>query len=244
VALAVGIAAGGGGGYAVFASSNQAGTAILLIPSAIFLLIEIQGTSLIRFSSGSNTVELERRRRTVERAVKEIAREEPERAAGILEGAQLAFPSLTGISSSAQLSLLAAQYELQVSDAIASLGYTVSGAPSLRSDIDLLVEDNEGRSLGVNVKYRRINNGRHRRWLQKDFLLSDRVNALLIVTNVTLNENAAAWAAQVSEDTPTKFITWRDEMDNQLLHNSLSELFSAQSIPSKLVIAGTSEQAT
>jgi hypothetical protein len=79
-ALVIGIATGGGGAYAVFASSNQAGTAILLILSAIFLLIGIQGTSLIRFSTGSNTVELERRRRTVERAVKEIAREEPERA--------------------------------------------------------------------------------------------------------------------------------------------------------------------
>lgn len=52
IALAVGIAAGGGGGYAVFVSSNQAGTAILLVLSAIFLLIGVQGTSLIRFSAG------------------------------------------------------------------------------------------------------------------------------------------------------------------------------------------------
>jgi hypothetical protein len=56
------------------------------------LLIGIQGTPLIRFSTGSNTVELERRRRTLEQKVKEVAREDPDRAAAIIEGAELALP--------------------------------------------------------------------------------------------------------------------------------------------------------
>jgi hypothetical protein len=99
-------------------STNQAGTAILLILSAIFLLIGIQGTSLIRFSTGSNTVELERRRRTVDHAVKEIAKDEPERAAGIIEGAGLALPPLSPISVSAEMAVMAARYELGVSTAI------------------------------------------------------------------------------------------------------------------------------
>src|SRR6516162_7951910 len=52
-----------GGGYAVFEKSNQAGTAMLLILAAIFLLIGVQGTPLIKFGSSSGSVELERRRR-------------------------------------------------------------------------------------------------------------------------------------------------------------------------------------
>lgn len=48
---------------------------MLLVLSAIFLLIGIQGTSLIRFSTGSNTFELERRERSVEQAAAEVARD-------------------------------------------------------------------------------------------------------------------------------------------------------------------------
>ena len=67
---------------------------MLLVLVAIFLLIGIQGTSLIRFAAGSNTFEMERRRRRVVEAAKEIAKEEPERTAGILQGAALALPTL------------------------------------------------------------------------------------------------------------------------------------------------------
>jgi hypothetical protein len=52
-ALIVGAVCGGAGGYVVFEKSNQAGTAILLILAAIFLLIGVQGTPLIRFGSSS-----------------------------------------------------------------------------------------------------------------------------------------------------------------------------------------------
>ena len=48
-ALAIGAICGGAGGYAAFEKSNQAGTAMLLILAAIFLLIGIQGTPLIKF---------------------------------------------------------------------------------------------------------------------------------------------------------------------------------------------------
>ena len=120
-AVAVGVAAGGGGGYAVFASSNQAGTAILLILSAIFLLIGIQGTSLVRFNTGTNTVELERRKR-VERALKEATQEpDLERAEGIVEGIAIAQPSQPYLpEAKAEL------YRRRLHAAIIELGYQVA----------------------------------------------------------------------------------------------------------------------
>jgi putative peptidoglycan lipid II flippase len=48
IAVSVGVIAGGTGGYAVFASSNQAGTVVLLLISLIFLLVGVEGTPLLR----------------------------------------------------------------------------------------------------------------------------------------------------------------------------------------------------
>jgi putative peptidoglycan lipid II flippase len=47
-AVAIGLVAGGTGGYAVFASGNQAGTVLLLVISLVFLLIGVEGTPLLR----------------------------------------------------------------------------------------------------------------------------------------------------------------------------------------------------
>ena len=59
--IIVGTVAGGAGGYVAFERSNQLGSAALLIIGAVFLVIGIQGTRLMRFTSGSNIVELEQR---------------------------------------------------------------------------------------------------------------------------------------------------------------------------------------
>ena len=48
VAFAIGILAGGSGGYAVFESSNQAGTVVLLLISLLFLAMGVEGTPLLR----------------------------------------------------------------------------------------------------------------------------------------------------------------------------------------------------
>ena len=95
-ALIVGGVCGGAGGYAVFEKSNQAGTAMLLILAAIFLLIGVQGTPLIRFGSNSGSVELERRRRRkVQQALAQASEESStEKAEGIVEGVKLVAPDL------------------------------------------------------------------------------------------------------------------------------------------------------
>ena len=56
-ALCIGTAAGGAGGYAVFASSNQAGTVVLLLISLVFLLVGVEGAPLLRVRAGVATAE-------------------------------------------------------------------------------------------------------------------------------------------------------------------------------------------
>jgi len=61
-ALGIGAAAGVAGGYAVFATSNQAGTIGLLLISLVFLLAGVEGTPLVRVR-GRLSGELPRHRR-------------------------------------------------------------------------------------------------------------------------------------------------------------------------------------
>ncbi|MGH3301107.1 MAG: murein biosynthesis integral membrane protein MurJ [Streptosporangiaceae bacterium] len=51
VAFGIGVIAGGAGGYAVFASSNQAGTVLLLLIALVFLLVGVEGTPLLRLAA-------------------------------------------------------------------------------------------------------------------------------------------------------------------------------------------------
>lgn len=227
MALGVGIAAGGGGGYAVFASTNQAGTAILLILSAIFLLIGIQGTSLIRFSTGSNTVELERRGRKVVQAAEEIAEEEPERAAGMIEGAQLAIPGLSTLTSHAQASLIAALYEQSVKNAIAKLGFTTSNARAY-SDIDMVVTDDLGRTVDVAVKYSKGRNF-SRSWVYSVLRQRESNIPLLIVTNSPMRPDTVSSLEEFRQAAPVRLVSWEDGSDIQTLRDALAELFNSVS---------------
>jgi hypothetical protein len=230
-ALAVGVAAGGGGGYAVFASTNQAGTAILLILSAIFLLIGIQGTSLIRFSTGSNTVELERRRRIVEQAVKEAAKDDVERAEGIIEGAGLAIPSLQDFPF-AEETLYVRRLELAISE----LGYRTSSTSYVDRGADITVRNGSGDTqLEVEVKYRKQSPLSPR--IVRDVLhqysdlrrYSNPHLPLLIVTNVGFSTVATAYARDAEQEfkLPIRLIQWRDSADNNALGAALAELFSS-----------------
>jgi hypothetical protein len=214
-ALAVGIASGGGGGYAVFASANQAGTAILLILAAIFILIGIQGTSLIRFSTGSNTVELERRRHKVEQAVAAAAKEDPQRAAGIIEGAGLALPVLGDFASTQAL-----LFERRLELAILELGYKTSH-PALDSDIDLTVTDRTQHAVNIIAKYRNSSpmSSHPLRDIIKRHTRS--IVPLLIVINVETFQIVHEVASEAGY--PVKVITWRDTADNYTLGTALSE---------------------
>lgn len=222
VALTVGVAAGGGGGYAVFASSNQAGTAILLALSAIFLLIGIRGTSLIRFSTGSNTFELERRKRGVEKAVAEVAKEDPDRAAGIIEGAEIALPTLGSFSASEAL-----VYEERVAAALNGLGYLVSSLarPDISPDFMVMKRDAIDRVVHVEVKYRRSARLESRTVAEILARAYSQHAAVLIVTNADFTRQAAAIAAEgAGRELPSRIVRWRDDSDTDALQQALTEL--------------------
>ncbi|HEX2321865.1 MAG TPA: lipid II flippase MurJ [Streptosporangiaceae bacterium] len=59
-AICIGLAAGIAGGIAVFTTSNQAGTAFLLLISLIFLVMGVEGTALVR-GFGADALRLRRR---------------------------------------------------------------------------------------------------------------------------------------------------------------------------------------
>jgi hypothetical protein len=105
IATVLGLTLGDFGVWAVFKTSNQAGSAILLIISAAFLLIGIQGTPLIKIGGSTANLELERRRRRWEQTIKEAKSEpNPEVAQGMIEAAAIMEPELT-LSPRSQSSL-------------------------------------------------------------------------------------------------------------------------------------------
>src|SRR5215467_13552202 len=94
VAIIIGAAFAGVAIFALFNSANQAGTAALLLVAAAFLLIGVQGTALVRFGSGSTSVELDRRAVAAVQRADEVAAQDPQLAMGILEGAAIIEPRI------------------------------------------------------------------------------------------------------------------------------------------------------
>jgi putative peptidoglycan lipid II flippase len=87
-AIGIGLLAGCTGGYAVFATSNQAGTFMLLLISLVFLLLGLAGSPLMRLvrkGTGNDVA------RHGHRAMEET---HPEQFAGLMEGTGTAEPSL------------------------------------------------------------------------------------------------------------------------------------------------------
>lgn len=221
VAVCVGIASGGAGAYAVFASSNQAGTAVLLVASVVFLLIGIQGTPLIHFASGSNSVELERRRR-VQRALKRADEEDNlDKAAGIVEGAAIAEPHLVPMG---------ALYEHRLAGAIADLGYRVA-RETRHLDFDFLVQDDKNRRVFVEAKYYREGASKVYNTFVAHLLMKigppDNRNLYgrraLLVSNAPLSKISEELIERDSN--VISFVIWRDERDNDDLSEALVRTF-------------------
>jgi putative peptidoglycan lipid II flippase len=87
-AIGIGVLTGCAGGYAVFATSNQAGTFMLLLISLVFLLLGLAGTPLMRLSRRVTRTEQARHgRRAVEDQI-------PEQSARLMEDIGVVEPSL------------------------------------------------------------------------------------------------------------------------------------------------------
>jgi hypothetical protein len=200
------------GCLAVFITSNQAGSAVLLLISAAFLLIGIQGTPLTKLTSGSNTLELDKRRigqQLFQKARKEkdpeVAQAYEEAASLVLQGVQHAPMTLTDVARG---------YEHRVLQAFHRIGVEVQPASELAIDF---VATKGGSRTAIMVKYRR-----HVIGIKEIEAASDEVTRtglpLMIVTNAPLSSKVQEFNSTWGDRHPrAEVVTWRNEASDQQL---------------------------
>lgn len=217
-ALAIGSICGGAGGYAVFEKSNQAGTAMLLILAAIFLLIGVQGTPLIRFGSNSGSVELERRRRKNVLQALEVAWEEnnTQRIEGIVEGVKLVAPDLVPSKFETY-----GQYENGVAAALVKMGYDVvreAATGPIMADLKIVKKDR-----AIYAELKQYANMMQANVVQQAIGIATVLSApLLIIGSTGLTISAQAILGHGNVD----FVQWRSEADNPELRATVERLFA------------------
>jgi hypothetical protein len=224
--IIVGIIAGGAGGYVAFERSNQLGSAVLLVIGAVFLVIGIQGTRLMRFTSGSNIVELEQKKRNIVDAIAKAQDEgNIEKASGIAEGAAIAAPAL-GLSQH-----LGLQYEVQVASAIVGMGYLVT--PSVLDDkgFDLVIRDGSDRIIHAELKRYADFRPVSARILQA---LMYRAAATAIPVILITYTELSGEAREFIISRKLEAVQWRDENDNDRLAETLRRMFGSISDGSRI----------
>jgi hypothetical protein len=228
-AASLGILAAVAGSWAVFATDNQAGSAVLILVGAAFCLMGLQGTPLIRFGSGDNSLELERRRkrRQVEIAVRTVGSTQELEA--IVEGASILDPGLVDT-----LAWQASIYETRVMLAVKSMGAFVSRQDFDVTGVDLTISWNPDGSAGSPIRWRfasgkmveitlkYLGEGQKLRALQisRKGPASDYAIPAIVVTNAPIS---AALQEKIADDEVgvTDAVTWNDENDNPKLASAI-----------------------
>jgi hypothetical protein len=215
-ASTIGGLAGIGGTVAIFITSNQAGTAALLIIAAAFMLIGLQGTPLSKLTSGSSTVVLAERKRISNKLVAVATqRDDPKEASTYLEAASLVDPRFT--NSPLANSFI---YRQQVSDAMVRLGFKVDRLGNGPAQYLVGLPDNP---IFVHAKYQM-----HGSLEVGD--ISETVNraaqpgtmALLIVTNAPLSRPVQDFNSSWGDRHPrAEAITWTGRGNDALLKRAL-----------------------
>lgn len=216
VAMVLGLILGGLGVWAVFKSSNQAGSAVLLLIGTAFLLIGVQGTPLIKIGGSTANLELERRRRAKE--VTDLAQDEtnPDVAQGMLEAAEIIEPKLTGLSWQLRSSI----YEDRVGVALDRLFDEVERQrPPHRHDF--IVRTPMGRT-DINVKYKRAGSFRTADVAAIVRRNEGRTEKVVVVTNVPLAKDVRNInSAGTYNETPVEIVTWNDGGDDGILQRAI-----------------------
>ena len=221
VAMIIGTVLAGLAIWALFTTSNQAGTAALLLVAAAFLLIGIQGTALVRFGSGSASVELDRRVAAAVQRADEVAEQDPRLALGILEGAAIIEPRVGPAASAFR----AMSFESAVRRALERVrpdGATVTVAPS---PADLAIISPTGNVL-VSIVYRQ---SRSIQQLDLAPLVASRqleeAAGGLVVSNQTATPSVAQYIATAAgQGTVIEAVTWKDPEDDRDLGQALNRL--------------------
>jgi hypothetical protein len=228
-AVVLGLGAAGSGGYAVFATSNQAGAAALVVVGATFLLIGVQGTRLIRLGGGGNSIEMAQYRaavRVIERAKRE---ETADVAEGMVEAAAIISPAVV---PSPRVEVR--KYEDELHRALERAGVMVQREPVVAGGrvVDFVVETGGGGRAVVEAKARRYGALTMRdvdEMINQVNTISGGRNhdaGLLIVTNAPLSGEVQEFNSRRSpaERPPVEVISWNDERDDGLLGRALARV--------------------
>lgn len=215
-ATVLGFILGGLGAWAVFKSSNQAGSAVLLLIGAAFLLIGVQGTPLIKIGGNTANLELERRRRRLEKAIEEAKSEtNPEVAQGMIEAATIIEPELA-LSPRTQANL----YEDRVGAALRNIFEDVQ-RESPPDRYDFAVKTPMGQTA-IEVKYRRDGPFRARDVADVVRRHKGKNDKIVIVTNAPLSEEVRVInGAGIYDVMPVEVVTWNDAAHDDLLHRAI-----------------------
>lgn len=209
-------------------SSNQAGTAALLLVAAVFLLIGVQETALVRSGSGSTSVELDRRVAAAVQRADEVAEQDSQLALGILEGAAIIEPRVGPAAGAFR----AMSYDSAVRPALERIkpgDATVTVAPS---PADLAVISPAG-SVLVSIVHRQS-----RRIQQVDLAPLVATTQLektiggLFVANQTMTSSVVEYIATAArQETIIEAVTWKDPEDYRGLGEALDRLLKSRQRP-------------
>jgi hypothetical protein len=205
------------GTFAVFKTSNQVGSSVLLVVCAALLLIAIQGTPLVKLGGDKASIEMAKRARRVQEAI-ERARSEsnPDVAHGILEAAEIIEPQFT--QNPATQGLL---YQERVTSAITKLFENVTPEPA-DGRYEISVTTPMGETV-VEVKYKRFGSFTPNDVSDVIRQAPEHVGKLLIVTNAPLTESVRSInGAEKFKGTAVEVVTWNDEVHNDLLQRAIA----------------------
>jgi hypothetical protein len=227
-AMSIGIVFGGLAVWALFTTSNQAGTAALIVVAAGFLLIGIQGTALIRLSGGTASVELERKQAAIAQRVSEVAELDPQLALGIVEGASIAEPRI-GPGAGVYLAMT---YKDAVRRAVERTKPANTSATAGAEPIDLVVASASAKVL-ISIVYRRSSNIRQLDLapLVSGRQLEDAAGGLIIANQPSDASVSDYIGTAASQGVAIDFVTWNGPGDDQILSLALASLSSGSRRP-------------
>ena len=231
-AWVVGILLAGTGGASVFLSDNQAGSTALVLLGALFLLLGIQATPIIRASAGENSVELAE---TIAEQAKEIARStDLADAQNFVAGAVATQPELAHDRNIAHIDL--ALWELACRNSLQSMAIRASRPERVWTYLDYESSSRDGqadarldvgqRSLEIEFKYH-TRGSTFPLFRLRDLLdkrqVGKRYMPLLIVANRPLTRDGEALLAEYP-DRAVGFCKWEGPEDDESLRAAIEVL--------------------
>lgn len=198
VAVAAGVAIGVTGFVAMFVTKNEAGVAVAILLAGVLILLGIQGTPLTRLGAKDYSVEWIAREEVREEVVDRVlerAEQSPAEAEAILEGYQLADPSL--LRDRKLMRALGSTLGMRSVDNIArvaeQMGWGVEKLARRNNAVADVLLQREGKSIAVEVRHYEPGRKADAETLRQVIETARAVgaSAVLFVTNVPLTRQAA-----------------------------------------------------